>query len=102
MRIKPNLAAWLVSPILFALVVAISPTIASHDPGLTVAGTPALASAVSKISAEGAGRPVFRLADSHSDACLWNYNTCMKGCDGATSCSNQCKTNYDNCLKQAG
>ena len=38
-------------------------------------------------------------AGPHEDACLWNYNQCMKGCDGATSCSNQCKTNYDNCMR---
>ena len=40
------------------------------------------------------------LTDGHSDQCLANYNQCMKGCDGATSCSNQCKTNYDNCMRQ--
>jgi hypothetical protein len=38
--------------------------------------------------------------DAHSDACLANYKQCIKGCDGATSCSNQCKTNYDNCMRQ--
>jgi hypothetical protein len=38
----------------------------------------------------------------HSDACLANYNQCIKGCDGATSCSKQCKTNYDDCMKQEG
>ena len=40
------------------------------------------------------------LTDGHSDQCLANYNQCMKGCDGATSCSDQCKTNYDNCMRQ--
>jgi len=39
-------------------------------------------------------------ADTHSDLCLANYKQCLKGCDGATSCSNQCKVNYDNCMKQ--
>lgn len=39
-------------------------------------------------------------ADTHSDVCLANYRQCLKGCDGATSCSNQCKVNYDNCMKQ--
>ena len=38
--------------------------------------------------------------DGHADLCLANYNQCMKGCDGATSCSNQCKVNYDACMKQ--
>ncbi len=41
-----------------------------------------------------------RLADAHSDACLWNRTQCLKGCDGASSCSNQCQVNYDNCMRQ--
>jgi len=41
-----------------------------------------------------------RLADGHSDACKWNYDNCMKGCDGATQCSNQCRVNYDKCMQQ--
>lgn len=39
-------------------------------------------------------------ADTHADQCMANYKQCMKGCDGATSCSNQCQINYDNCMKQ--
>jgi hypothetical protein len=30
--------------------------------------------------------------------CKANYDQCMKGCDGASSCSNQCMTNYNGCL----
>jgi hypothetical protein len=30
--------------------------------------------------------------------CLANYNQCLKGCDGATQCSNACKVNYDQCI----
>ena len=40
------------------------------------------------------------LADTHSDLCLANYNQCLKGCDGATSCTNQCAVNYNGCLQQ--
>lgn len=38
-------------------------------------------------------------AGGHDQLCLDNYNQCIKGCDGATSCSNQCKTNYDACMR---
>lgn len=37
---------------------------------------------------------------THADICMDNYNNCMKGCDGAVSCSKQCKVNYDGCMKQ--
>jgi hypothetical protein len=30
--------------------------------------------------------------------CKANYDQCMRGCGGATSCSNQCMTNYNGCL----
>lgn len=30
--------------------------------------------------------------------CKANYDQCIKGCDGAASCSNQCMTNYNGCL----
>ena len=40
------------------------------------------------------------MADGHDQLCKDNYNRCMKGCDGATSCSNQCQTNYNNCMKR--
>jgi hypothetical protein len=39
-------------------------------------------------------------ADDHAQICLNNYNQCLKGCDGATSCNNQCLTNYNGCLGQ--
>jgi hypothetical protein len=39
-------------------------------------------------------------ADTHADQCIANYNQCMKGCDGAASCSKQCKVNYDKCMDQ--
>jgi hypothetical protein len=29
--------------------------------------------------------------------CKANYDQCIKGCDGAVSCSNQCMTNYNGC-----
>ncbi len=35
----------------------------------------------------------------HDQLCLDNYNQCIKGCDGATSCSQQCKVNYDKCMQ---
>lgn len=38
--------------------------------------------------------------DAHADACAYNRDVCLKGCNGATSCSNQCWTNYNNCMKQ--
>jgi hypothetical protein len=40
------------------------------------------------------------MTDAHADACAHNRDVCLKGCDGATSCSNQCWTNYNNCMKQ--
>ena len=43
-----------------------------------------------------------RLADGHSDACKANFDQCMKGCSGATSCSNQCQTNYNGCMGNGG
>lgn len=38
--------------------------------------------------------------DAHAEACAYNRDVCLKGCNGATSCSNQCWTNYNNCMKQ--
>ena len=38
--------------------------------------------------------------DAHADACKWNRDNCLKGCDGATSCSNQCWVNYNKCMDQ--
>jgi len=37
-------------------------------------------------------------AGGNAQACLDNYNQCLKGCDGATQCSNACKDNYNRCL----
>ncbi len=39
-------------------------------------------------------------AQSHADICQANYDQCIKGCDGATSCSNQCQVNKDGCNAQ--
>ena len=39
-----------------------------------------------------------RLADGHADACQYNYNQCMTGCDGASGCEGQCQANYDGCM----
>ena len=45
--------------------------------------------------------PPVRIAQSsHTQICQDNYNQCMRGCDGAASCSNQCKVNLDGCLSQ--
>ena len=41
-----------------------------------------------------------RLADAHEDACQYNYNQCMTGCDGMSSCEGQCQANYDGCMSQ--
>jgi len=38
--------------------------------------------------------------DTHAQVCLTNEQNCLKGCDGATSCSNQCKVNYQKCMEQ--
>jgi hypothetical protein len=39
-----------------------------------------------------------RMPDAHADACAHNRDVCLKGCDGATSCSNQCLVNYQKCM----
>jgi hypothetical protein len=41
-----------------------------------------------------------RLADAHTDACVYNYNQCMNGCGGASGCEGQCQANYDGCMSQ--
>jgi hypothetical protein len=41
-----------------------------------------------------------RLADAHSEACVYNYNECMNGCGGASGCEGQCQANYDGCMSQ--
>jgi hypothetical protein len=39
-----------------------------------------------------------KLAGGCSDACKYNYDQCMRGCDGAGSCGNQCQRNYEGCM----
>ena len=47
---------------------------------------------------KAASSQVLGMTDAHADACKLNRDNCLKGCDGATSCSNQCVTNYDKCM----
>src|SRR5271166_3227327 len=47
---------------------------------------------------EAASSQMVGMTDAHADACRWNRDNCLKGCDGATSCSNQCWTNYNKCM----
>jgi hypothetical protein len=91
----------------FALITSIS--IASHHRNMAAASSQARSSSQSESGVratlvnytyETASPETIIWADGHSDQCLANYNQCMKGCDGATSCSKQCKVNYDNCMKQ--
>ncbi len=70
-------------------VLAISSPLNAHNQGAAATANPRATTSSRLI-----------LADGHSDQCLANYKQCMKGCDGATSCSNQCQVNYDQCLKQ--
>jgi hypothetical protein len=44
-------------------------------------------------------RTLRKLADQHADNCKWNYDQCVQGCAGATSCTNQCQTNYNGCMQ---
>ena len=61
----------------------------------------ALGLALSSAFAQGTTRQsAVRLADGHADACMYNYNQCMTGCDGMSSCEGQCQTNYDGCMSQ--
>ena len=39
-------------------------------------------------------------AQSHADICQANYDQCIQGCAGATSCANQCQVNKDGCNAQ--
>ena len=59
--------------------------------------TAALAATASLADAKGT---MTRLADAHADACVYNYNQCMSGCDGASGCEGQCQANYDGCMGQ--
>jgi|ERR1039458_1838821 hypothetical protein len=47
---------------------------------------------------DAASFQIIGMTDGHADACKWNRDNCLKGCDGATSCSNQCWTNYNKCM----
>ena len=51
---------------------------------------------------QSAARAGVRLAQTHADICLENEQQCLKGCDGAESCSNQCAVNYQGCMDQGG
>jgi predicted lipoprotein with Yx(FWY)xxD motif len=51
-------------------------------------------------SGAAAKETMTRLADAHTDACVYNYNQCMDGCGGASGCEGQCKANYDGCMAQ--
>ena len=51
-------------------------------------------------SIAGAKDTMTRLADAHTDACVYNYNQCMDGCGGASGCEVQCQANYDGCIEQ--
>jgi hypothetical protein len=51
---------------------------------------------------ENAVRTGVRLAQTHADICLENEQQCLKGCDGAQSCSDQCGVNYQGCMDQGG
>jgi hypothetical protein len=48
----------------------------------------------------GAKETMTRLADAHTDACVYNYNQCMDGCGGASGCESQCQANYEGCMAQ--
>jgi len=41
---------------------------------------------------------IIGMTDAHADACAYNRDVCLKGCNGATSCSNQCLVNYQKCM----
>lgn len=87
---------------IFALAVVLSPLVARADfgPGPAKASmqSPVLSS-VPHIARHG-GESFIRLADGHADICKQNEDNCLKGCDGATSCSDQCRKNYDGCMQQ--
>jgi hypothetical protein len=54
----------------------------------------------SPVSLAHAKSAMTRLADAHTDACVYNYNQCMDGCGGASGCEGQCQANYDGCMSQ--
>jgi hypothetical protein len=53
---------------------------------------------VTKPASRSTSRPI-KLAANQA-ACQYNYNQCMSGCGGMTSCSNQCAVNYQGCMRQ--
>lgn len=55
---------------------------------------------VATASVATANETMTRLADAHTDACVYNYNQCMDGCGGASGCESQCQANYEGCMAQ--
>lgn len=102
MQIKPNRLLVVASPVLLALVVAISPSIAKDYIGQDRAALVAHTYGVQfqQPIAKQSPRSDITLADAHADICLENEQNCLNSCGGATSCSNQCRVNYDGCMSQ--
>ena len=46
--------------------------------------------------------PLILAQTTHAQLCQANLDQCLKGCDGAESCSRQCRVNYDGCMAQGG
>jgi hypothetical protein len=86
----------------FALAVLLSPLVAGADFGPNHAKAGVQSPAISSVQhvARHGGESFIRLADGHADICKANEDTCLQGCDGATSCSDQCRKNYDGCMGQ--
>jgi hypothetical protein len=78
------------------LTIAAGATAFAYEP--TGFGTDSIRHTVSPADI-AAVRHLRQLADQHADNCKANYDQCMKGCNGATSCSNQCQTNYNGCMQ---
>ena len=102
MKTKTNRLFALASPVLLALVVAVSPPITKDYVTRDQAALTSRTYGIVSLRSDGgeSRRSNVELADAHADLCKDNYDQCMKGCGGATSCSNECQTNYDNCMKQ--
>jgi hypothetical protein len=84
----------------FALAVMLSPLVARADFGPAKASVQSSAISSMPHIAKHGGESFIRLADGHADICAQNKQTCLDGCAGATSCSNQCQDNYDRCMQQ--
>ncbi len=63
--------------------------------GMTFAATLSFAAAHHSGITRGA-----QVAETHTQICADNRDTCLKACDGATGCSKQCWTNYNGCIKE--